>query len=354
MTTLIARRKGVLGAFYSKMTAVTGALVLSLGLLGGGVANAAGTVSFNSPADGSSAPVGTSITPTGIASGTGTTGSGLDLAIVIDVSGSTGGAVIAAEKAAAIALINSVPAASTSVTIVSYDSSANVVSSLTPLTPASNIATLTAAINGLSAGGGTFIGTGINAAAAELTGANATAGRSTQMVVMSDGFSSGNPALSAANAVAGGVDNVHSVAVGSGANVSQMQAIATSGNGTFIDLTSGSAAQVAAQLQAIFAGTGGSLVGVQSIAITLPDGTVIDPNSVSGIGAFTVDQAFNIGLGPNTWSVTATFTDGSTATDTVTVNGTAVTGAVPLPAGLPLMVGALGIMGALRLRRRQS
>ena len=79
---------------------------------GGTQAQAAGSVSFTSPPDGSSAPVGASITPTGIASGTGTAGSGLDLVLVLDTSGSTGfnnSAGLNAEKNAAKALIGPVP-----------------------------------------------------------------------------------------------------------------------------------------------------------------------------------------------------------------------------------------------------
>jgi hypothetical protein len=128
-----------------------------------------------------------------------------------------------------------------------------------------------------------------------------------------------------------------------------MESIATSGNGTFVDLTT----EDISGLSGIFSGTGGSLVGVSSIKITLPDGTVIDPNSVSGIGTFTADQEYMITAGLNTWMVEATFTDGSTATDTVSVTGTVTqTGAVPLPAGLTLLLGGLGVMGAMRARRK--
>jgi hypothetical protein len=315
------------------------------GLAAPNFAHAAGTVTFTSPVDGSSAPVGTHITPTGIASATGTTGgAGLDLAIVIDVSGSTSGAGILAEKNAAKALIAALPPATSSVSIIRFSSTAGTVAPLTPLIPATNIAALNAAIDALSAGGGTNIGTGIDRATFELTGANATAGRSTQMVVLSDGFTSGNPSVNAAAALVAGVDNVHSVAL-PGADVATMQGIATAGNGTFVNLTTTGLDG----LIGIFQGTGGSLVGIDKIVVTLPDGTVIDPNTVSGIGAFTVDQAFNIAAGPNTWTVQAFFSDGTSATDTVTVNGT--TGVVPLPAAAWMLLAGLGALGVAARRR---
>jgi len=320
-------------------------MVFLVGLLSATTAYAAGTVSFSTPANNSTYAPGTSITPTGLASATGTTGDGLDLAIVIDVSGSTLGGGLDAEKAAAKALLDTLPAGSTSVTIIAFNSSAQTVAQLTPLTPSTNIDALKSAIDSLSSGGGTTIGDGIEAAAAELTGANATPGRSTQMVVLSDGVSDGNPAAAAAAAVAAGVDNIHSVAI-PGADTTTMAAIATSGNGTFVDLTN----EDLSELTSIFDGTGGSLVGIDHIEITLPDGTVINPNSISGIGAFTVDAAYNLHLGANTWTVTAYFSDQTSATTTVTVYASEV----PVPAAWTFMLGGLGMMGAIRLRRRRA
>ncbi|KNX40165.1 von Willebrand factor type A domain protein [Roseovarius tolerans] len=163
------------------------ALMLSVGLFGGSAANAAGSVQFNSPADGSSAVVNTAITPTGSASITGTTGDGLDLVLVLDSSGSMGGSRAAAQRAAAKALVASLPTSTSSVSIVEFDSDANLVIGLTPLTPASNITAINAAIDVVDASGGTFIGSGIDEATGILTGAGATASRSQQMVVLSDG-----------------------------------------------------------------------------------------------------------------------------------------------------------------------
>lgn len=322
------------------------ALLLSVGVFGAGVANAAGTVSFTSPPDGSSAPAGTSITPTGIAGITGTAGSGLDLVIVMDSSGSMrSGGRQAAQSAAAKALVDALPAATTSVAIVEFASSSSTVKTLTPLTPATNIAAIKTEIDTVGASGGTNIGSGIDEAVGILNGSGATTGRSKQMVVLSDGSSSGDPGASAAAAFAAGVNNVHSVGLPDH-NVATMEDIARNGNGVYTD------ASDLNTLTGVFDGTGGSLVGVSNIEIILPDGSVITSNSVSGVGAFTVDQAFNIGAGPNTWTVNATFTDGLTSSDTVTVNGTQ--GVIPLPAGLPLLLGGLGILGVFGARRRKS
>jgi uncharacterized protein YegL len=323
-------------------------------LLAPGMASAAGTVSFTSPADGSSQPVGSIVVPTGIASATGTGGTGLDLVIVLDSSGSMGTTNAGKtrqqwQKDAAIALVNSLPAGTSSVSIVEFDSDASVVRSLTPLTPAANLAAIIDAINSVDASGGTNIPTGIDAATGVLTGAGHTSGRSQQMVVISDGSTSGNVITAATAALAAGVDNIHSVAI-PGADVSTMQDIADNGNGFFANFSDPADL---ASITGVFDGTGGSLVGVDRIDITLPDGTVILSNSISGIGAFSVDQSFALALGANTWTVNAFFTDGSTATDTVTVYGTdGPPGAVPLPAGLPLLVAGLGAFALLRRHRK--
>jgi|GEM_PF-698622 len=331
------------------------AIALSIGLLGAASAQAAGTVTFTSPPDGSSYPVATTVAPTGNANITGVSGDGLDLVLVLDSSGSMGTSIGGKtlrqwQAEAAKALINSLPTVGVSVSIVEFDSSASTVRTLTALTPASNIALLEAAIDTVNASGGTNIGTGIDAATAELL-ANGTAGRSQQMLVLSDGYSGGDPVGRAAAAIAAGVDAVNTVGL-PGADIATMQAIASAGNGTFTDVTSS-----VQDLIDLFAGSGGSLVGVSSVEITDPDGNSYTV-AVDALGNFTVDP-YALKLGGNTWNALATFTDGSTASATLTLNGLASGGgttpsAVPLPGGFPLLLGAIGGMGLFGRRRRKT
>lgn len=329
-----------------QLTAVLGLVTLAV------LANpvfAATAVSWTSPADGSSYPVGTSVAPTGNASAIGTTGGGLDLALVLDSSGSmqlsqTVNGVTKTrgqwQKDAAIALVNSLPTSMVSVAVIQFDSGSSTYQTLTPLS--TNKADVIAAINRVDQSGGTYIGSGIHRATLELTGSRHTAGWSQQMVVMSDG--STNYATQTYNyatqAAAAGI-NVHSVAL-PGANLTTMQTIATNGNGTYINA---STATGLADLIALFSGTGGTLVDIDRVDISMPDGTVLGSIALDAFGNFqTPDWLMN--LGANTFVATAYGTDGTSATASLTLNGVSD---VPEPGIIGLM--GLGLIGLLGIRR---
>ena len=339
--------------------------IISL-LLAGGSAMAATSVSWTNPADGSSFTVGTNVQPEGQASATGTIGTGLDLALVLDSSGSmttritVGGTTQsrgAWQKQFAKDLVASLPTATTSVAVTEFDSSASTPQTLLPLTPSANITTINTAIDSVNQFGGTNIGAGINAAKNELTSSRADPARDQMMVVFSDGSSSGNPPEAADSAVTAGVEAVHSVGL-PGHNVATMQAIVdgvddtyntSDDHGTYTD---GSNLQ---NLINIFGG-GGNIVDIARVEIQLHDGTML--NSADGdfgvgpLGNFQVPSPWSMLNGANTFEATAFGTDQTQASAQLTLYGTD-NGQQPVPEpGTVLLLGT-GLLGLAAYGRKK-
>lgn len=338
----------VINKKFQQVAQVFAAIALSAGLSWATVAHADTSVAWVSPADNSAYPAGTNVTISGQAGATGKIGGGLDLMLVLDSSGSmtttqTSGGVTKTrqqwQRDAAIALVNSLPVGTTSVGVVEFDADANVVRSLIPLT--GNLASVISAINSVDASGGTNIPSGIQVATTQLTGAAHTVGRPQHMVVISDGATSGTPSTTAAAAIAAGIESVHSVAL-PGADLATMQSIATAGNGTFVNATTNIQGLID-----IFAGTAGSLVGLDYVDVTLADGTVLHDVATDAFGNFSLNV--NVAAGVNTFVANAFGTDGTSDSATLHLIGT--TTSVDEPSGLALL--GLGVVAIGLMRRRR-
>ena len=325
------------------------AMVATLVLLPA-AAVASPSVQWTSPPNNSTYLVGTGVTPTGLASGFLDPGVGLDLALVLDASGSMGtnatsGGVTKSrllwQAEAAIALVNSLSKVNTAVAVIQYGNSASLSLELTPTTSATDIVN---AINAIPASGLTATGDGIALAEGHLN-AKGTTGRSKQMVVISDGQRNTgvDPVTAAGNANTNSGIVVHGVVI-PGGTPTEMQNIANAGGGTFFDARTDAGLQ---SLLALFSGTGGTLVGVDKVEVILPDGTVV-PNALTDpFGNFSVN--WNIELGNNPFKAIATFTDGSTRVADLNLVG--VSGVIPLPASMWLLLGGLGALVGLRRRK---
>ena len=329
----------------SKFLAITCLLTVS-GLITPVVAATA--VQWVTPTNGASFPVDTILAPTGVASAIGTTGDGLDLALVLDSSASMTTLVTVDgitqtraqwQKDAAIALVEHLPTENVAVAVVEFDYYASLVIGLSPLFTQKDA--ILAAIDSVDAYGSTYIGKGIDVATLELTGTNHTPGWIQQMVVFSDGYTAGVPAANAAAALVAGVDAVHSIAL-PGADLETMRSIAAAGNGTFIDASTPTGLQ---ELIERFSGEGGSLVGIDHIDLTMPDGTFLGSIAVDALGNFQTPD-WLMQLGPNEFLATAYASDGNSVSAPLLLYGIA---AATEP-NLFLLVG-LSLIGLIGFRR---
>jgi Ca-activated chloride channel homolog len=313
-------------------------LVMAIACMAG-TAMADTSVAWLSPPDGSVYDVGTVVNPTGNASAMDAIGgAGLDLALVIDESGSMYGGGLAAAKTAAISLVNNLPQDTTSVAVIGFDSYSHTYRLLTALNPDKNM--VIAAINSIAAGGGTNIGAGVQAGINALT-AGHTAGRTMMQVVLSDGYGSYS------GQAATGYNNsgiiTHTVGI-PGHNATLMAQVASDGHGVYTNVSNLS------QLEGIFNGTGGNLVGIDHVDIELPDGTVLGSIGIDGLGNFTLPD-WAIQTGAQTFIATAYGTDGSSAQATLTLNGRADNNQ-PVPEPATMLLLSTGLLGLTGIRRK--
>lgn len=315
-------------------------------------AMAATSASWLTPPNGTTFCVGDTTTLTGQAAGVGQTGgTGLDLVLVMDSSGSmSSNGALAAQKAAALALVAALPQATTSVGIVDFDSSASTKISLTQLNGTN--AAINTTINSFGASGGTAINAGVTQGATVLAGYS-DINRLQAMVVMSDGVSSVSAANSAADTAMAlsYVDAIHSVGMGTGASPAALKAVVDGVDdvyGNADDYGSYVGANIDA-LVGIFSGTTGNLVGLDHIDITLPDGTVLSDYATDGLGNFNLD--WTLTLGENVFTVVAYGDDQTTATATWKLYGKDCTN-VPEPATMLLF--GTGLVGLVGYRRKKA
>ncbi|MCB0205647.1 MAG: VWA domain-containing protein, partial [Anaerolineae bacterium] len=146
-----------------------------------------------------------------------------DVMLVIDRSGSMGGAKLSAAQSAAVVFLGQMNLAEEQAGLVSFNSGATLNQTLTH-----SLTQLTNAVNNLTAGGGTAIHTGINTAQAELQGPRQDPSHSKAMILLTDGQSDAGQALAAANAAKQAGTVIFTIGLGGDADAALLRQIATS------------------------------------------------------------------------------------------------------------------------------
>jgi Ca-activated chloride channel family protein len=199
----------------------------------------------------------------------------LEVALVSDVSGSMGGSKITALKTAATSFVDNLSSPDEAAA-VSFTTSASVDQELT-----TNYQAVKNAINAYTAGGGTSIAAGINVGEDELlNGTNATAGASKVMIVLSDGQSNTNAALTAANDAKNAGIRIFTIALGAGAATGLLEDIASSPDDAFVAPNAADLDTVYAEIaQLVLAGEQKIAEGTMSeVFDQLSEGVLLDGN----------------------------------------------------------------------------
>jgi uncharacterized protein YegL len=201
----------------------------------------------------------------------------LEVALVSDISGSMGGSRLAALKTAANSFVDNLSSPDEAAAI-SFNSGASVDQGLT-----TNYQAVKSAINSYNAGGFTNMTAGIDTAEAELLGgANATAGASKVMILLSDGVpNSSSSATAAATTAKDAGIRIFTIALGAGAAASFLQNnIATSPDDAFVAPNPADLDTVYAEIaQVVLAGEQKILEGsMTEVFDALAEGVLLDGN----------------------------------------------------------------------------
>jgi Ca-activated chloride channel family protein len=206
----------------------------------------------------------------------------LEVALVSDVSGSMGTGDAGGGLTRVEALRNSATnfvdnlSAPDEAAAISFNSSASLDQELT-----TDYQAVKNAINAYTDGGGTSIAAGIDLAEDELlNGANATAGASKVMIVLSDGISSASAATAAADAAKAAGIRIFTIALGSGAATGLLESLASSSDDAFVAADAADLDTVYAEIaQIVLAGEQKILEGSMSeVFAQLADGVLLDGN----------------------------------------------------------------------------